>query len=598
MTTETTRIVSLVLCAICINAARADFSSDTLAFYPFADKPAGETAETGDIITNAVAAGIHNGTVKLVKKTTATGYGSLTFERFPLPYVYSDWACTNLLTSEAQSIHVKSNGLDRNGAAVLINSIAETLYDERETTDYTIELFWRFNFTGEYRTGFFYSCQSDHNIYICYGNSRDTVRLNFSTTQLNYGTQLSDGLWHHIALVYDHETKLISIIGDYDRVTKYSFNEASGAATARYFILGSNQTSATTDVSTSMTEDIELACLRVTKRKLAPKDFMVAYGAPMQNGNTVFHWGFDGTDGTDIGVVADRSRYGANWDAMTTQYFYAGKSKCLRDGELSKSGTSCSNAVYRVESNRSKSVLSAGETVVDGANLCAGELLATATPSSGLAQGYGFQWSTNSFLPVTGSFTIESLTQLNQENWQHKVIDVNVDISLNRWRTTLMCRSLPYAASGDWKDTWGVGAFCLRADPGSDGLTTFLLSYTYYDGNHLPRTANATPVDPQTGTTWKMTNAEFGRTYHHFAVTYDPDSLKLALYIDYELRISVNLPGPLTLDASPNWLFGVGCNNCAFDGRYDEIRLSRGVLDPSEFLRMTRPASGFLIYLR
>ena len=119
----------MAMFVLCAHAALADFSADTLAFYPFADKAVGETAETDDVIANAVSSsGTYDGTVQRIRKTAATGYGTLTFERFPYPYVYSDWSCTNLLTAEAQSIHIKSNGLERNGAAVQLNAVAEKLY--------------------------------------------------------------------------------------------------------------------------------------------------------------------------------------------------------------------------------------------------------------------------------------------------------------------------------------------------------------------------------------------------------------------------------------------------------------------------------------
>jgi hypothetical protein len=234
--------------------------------------------------------------------------------------------------------------------------------------------------------------------------------------------------------------------------------------------------------------------------------------------------------------------------------------------------------------DRRKSVLLSGDAVVTNVNLASGELLATAN-AAGVAKGYGFQWSTNRFLPVTGSFTVECLTRLNADNWQHKVIDVG-----QRYRTTIMCRSLANG-SGDWQDVGSYGAFCVRADPSDTGNTSFYISYTYYDGSHVPQ-----KVLKSVG--WTMTNAEFDRTYHHFAVAYDPAALKLALFIDYEERALVDLPGPLTLDASPYWQFGAGSNNGAFDGRYDEIRLSRGVLDVSEFLRMARPELGFSIIFR
>ena len=572
----------MAMFVLCAHAALADFSSDTLAFYPFADKAVGETAETDDVITNAVSSsGTYDGTVQRISKAAATGYGTLTFERFPYPYVYSDWSCTNLLTAEAQSIHIKSNGLAQNGAAVLLNALAGKLYDDRNDKDYTIELFWRDNTKGQYGAAFCYSGLADHNIYTGYNDANGNmwIRLNFSGTYLNYGASLYDGLWHHLAVIYDHSTKKITMVGDYSLVSSTQFDESTGTAASRYFKLGLNN-------SNSAKDDVEFSCLRVTQRKLETSEFMVAYDAPVGNGNTVFHWGFDGANGSNIGTIADRSESGVDWDVMNTQYYFAHGAHSVRAGEIFAPGATadCTNPVYRVEVGRRNSVLMSGETVVAKTNLASGELLATANPA-GVAKGYGFQWSTNRFLPVTGSFTVECLTRLNAENWQHKVIDVG-----ERYRTTIMSRSLANG-SGDWANVWGYGAFCVRADPNNTGNTKFYLTYTYYDGSHVPQ-----KVLESVG--WTMTNAEFDRTYHHFAVAYDPVALKLALFIDYEERASIDLPGPLALDASPCWQFGAGSNNGAFDGLYDEVRLSRGVLDVSEFLRMEKPELGFSIIFR
>ena len=570
----------MAMFVLCAHAALADFSADTLAFYPFADKAVGETAETDDVITNAVSSsGTYDGTVQRISRTSGTGYGTLTFERFPYPYVYSDWSCTNLLTSEAQSIHIKSNGLARNGAAVLLNALAEKLYEDIDNKDYTIELFWRDNVTWETETAFSYSGLAVHNFIYGY-SSYNWIRLNFTSTYLDYGASICDGLWHHLAVIYDHTTKKISMVGDYSLVSGTPFDESTGTAASRYFNLGS-------DNANNAKEDVEFSCLRVTQRKLDPSEFMVAYDAPAGNGNTVFHWGFDGANGSNIGAIADRSESGVDWSVMNTQYFFAHGSRSVRAGAAFLGGgtvADCTNPVCRVEMDRRKSVLLSGDAVVTNVNLASGELLATAN-AAGVAKGYGFQWSTNRFLPVTGSFTVECLTRLNADNWQHKVIDVGP-----RFRTTIMSRSLANG-SGDWADVREYGAFCVRADPGDTGNTKFYLTYTYYDGSHVPQ-----KVLKSVG--WTMTNTEFDRTYHHFAVAYDPAALKLALFIDYEERASVDLPGPLTLDASPYWQFGAGSNNGAFDGRYDEIRLSRGVLDVSEFLRMARPELGFSIIFR
>lgn len=86
----------------------AAFDAETVAFYPFTDKDVGVRAATGDSLTNAVSE-LYPAKVKLFGSNPTQHPGSLTFEAFPFPYVYSDSTRTNLLTSEAQAIHVQSS---------------------------------------------------------------------------------------------------------------------------------------------------------------------------------------------------------------------------------------------------------------------------------------------------------------------------------------------------------------------------------------------------------------------------------------------------------------------------------------------------------
>lgn len=76
--------------------------------------------------------------------------------------------------------------------------------------------------------------------------------------------------------------------------------------------------------------------------------------------------------------------------------------------------------------------------------------------------------------------------------------------------------------------------------------------------------------------------------WHHYAVVYDEENLKISLYVDREKVIDETLPAKLLYKYEGNlcyYSFGAGGNNQPFDGWMDEIRLSEGVLGPDDFLR-------------
>jgi len=165
-----------------------------------------------------------------------------------------------------------------------------------------------------------------------------------------------------------------------------------------------------------------------------------------------------------------------------------------------------------------------------------------------------------------------------------------------RWRTPIFGRTLPYASEGDWASTWEYGAFTLRADPASNGKTTFSLLSTYYDSDHAVKKSNW--ALEKGGAVYQMTNADFGAKYHHFAVSYDPSTHQIRAYVDYVKMLEKTLPGDLAFDRSETWKFGADFNSNAFDGWYDEIRLTRKILEPSEFLVQRRPLSGAAVVIR
>ena len=97
--------------------------------------------------------------------------------------------------------------------------------------------------------------------------------------------------------------------------------------------------------------------------------------------------------------------------------------------------------------------------------------------------------------------------------------------------------------------------------------------------------------------------------WHHVALTYSEADTRLRLYVDYKpatMRNGIinavlddcNIRYPLDQPEDATfWYFGNGLNSGAFDGLIDEIRFTRKVLQPSQFLRL-RNALGSVLLVR
>ena len=83
----------------------------------------------------------------------------------------------------------------------------------------------------------------------------------------------------------------------------------------------------------------------------------------------------------------------------------------------------------------------------------------------------------------------------------------------------------------------------------------------------------------------------FDDKWHHVALTLAQDGVQTtaSLYKDYEATPSWTrtVPGSLCYGTgyAPVWVGASSSTTAFFNGQIDDLRLSRGILDPSEFLR-------------
>jgi hypothetical protein len=80
--------------------------------------------------------------------------------------------------------------------------------------------------------------------------------------------------------------------------------------------------------------------------------------------------------------------------------------------------------------------------------------------------------------------------------------------------------------------------------------------------------------------------------WRHAAFVYDATAKTLSCYIDYYQVKTIALPGEMKWDAGALYIGG-GPTRSSFGGKIDEVRLTKGALRPSQFLRVRRdPAAG------
>ena len=77
--------------------------------------------------------------------------------------------------------------------------------------------------------------------------------------------------------------------------------------------------------------------------------------------------------------------------------------------------------------------------------------------------------------------------------------------------------------------------------------------------------------------------------WYHIAVTADSVNKKSKLYVNYTLVSTQNLYGEVDCAPTDDAYLGAYTGNGGFDGWIDELRISNGVLEPSQFLRVCSP---------
>ena len=604
-------------------------SPETIAFYPLDDQQAGTEAANGDTVKNAVD-GKATGTIRQFYYLDSYKGHARFSDDIPGQYIYSDWMATNLLSSTVQSLHFQTNmeayvkygdnnknSWTRTGGALLVREAAEQLADWGG--DYTIEFFWK------EREGFgngtvnipFRVKGTTHTLYLNYSSGLRMDQVS-GKGSASYPASLIDNQWHHVAIIYDSAKNKVGFMGDYTTAySNFDIDENPHVEGDAYGVsLGGsngnvlNLTGGNLTHSDNSTKDFFIAAPRFSKGKLTAEQMMVALPLPIEKTETAFHWSLDGTVGETATATSNRVVVGDTTSIRTTDWFWA-NSKIPSGFSLSRYylmgvavTTDAKQPVYDVDANRAKACLATNGVIFVKGNYGDVRLENTAVDSGTyMATGPGLSCNPYAQLVVTGDFTVEGFFKLDKDMWLENIDAIMKKHSQSRYRMPIFGllpdeAKLPADMGTSEKNSIkNNGLFHLRATHGAERITDFTLLYTYVDAEGAYKDGTLTLKEVGKTAAFKLPEDALSDKWHHFAVTYDSATCKLTVFIDDHEMQPATVPNGLLFPYSGQWRFGNGFNSCAFPGWMDELRLTRRVLEPAEFLKM-KTGGGLLLLVK
>lgn len=577
-----------------------------LAFYDFRDGAAGESAVGTPLVNRVDPAAFPGDRAVLGAKG-----GELVFSSDrPCRYVYANAAADEPLAVDPQSLAFGSGDTPRDGigARVLFDGIGSCL---ATNADYTIEFFWKDDravdpgcmimsvTTGDepagppcktYGLGFY--IQEAKNYALCRAKgwgSWDSTPSRDYYNGTDAKTSLCDGYWHHVALVHDSKTHLMTTHFDYSKSgtdRKWAITNGSPASASLPLLLGGDGTEPGT---MSRSFHGKIACLRVSRACLARGEFLQASDSPegpfpRRLPETVFHWRFEGVPtnaafgaGAVVSEAAAENAGLAERFAGTSYYlnreYYLG----LVNGDGLASGTAYTRLPEATASVAGGQVLAAGTSL--GANLRSVFLrpYVSGTGVNDLGKNYGFSTGPELRQPddpslrVRGDFTMECFARLDPQLWE---ASQQLTPDGRGPRTTVAIMSL--AGDGlSQSTTWA-----LLADPRWKTLSLV------FGTNAVSGAEHSVLVQPTMPSLASFTSdPDWLGGWHHYAVTYSESARTFRVYVDRRLFFETQHGGELAYGQTTQYCrVGCGGNASAWTGWLDEVRLVRRTLAPADFL--------------
>lgn len=540
--------------------------SDTFAFYSFREG-AGKVGESADgaMIVNDANMNAHPGTV-----TAKTADGGLIVydDDAPAAYVFDGY------TPGATACFTNPMSLDYNrGTTYTGTTLFENIGTElSKSEDSTVEFFWKMHETMD--------CANYWDSVVCNGgatnsageaiamtlwipsgntgSSAQNVRLSKYRTPAthyiytSYPEAIQDGKWHHIAVTYSSSLARYELFCDYVSAGTVPGLYRSPLGTSEPLKLGWDYYSG------------KFSCLRASKKALKPEEMLHVSTQPTIT-KSIFHYrlqelsaGDDFSEGVH-NCVTPYSTYIPN-------VYYTLNEVHNGSGIISSEYYPRQNA--KTWWTQVKDF--AGATPV--ANTGSAYFQTTPKASSSVIFANGPQIRGSSSDTQTGSMTMEMFARFDYDGFLARIGNVFDEV---RDRVALMSHERNSTAA-----TWKLYMQNVKS------TAQLQLGIMYKDGTF----ANFS---------YTIGSAVRNR-WHHYAVTYDKENLKIALWVDRVKVIDQALDQELNMQSATSstcyYEFGGGGNNQPFDGWLDEIRLSKGALSVDEFLRPDGARGTTLMY--
>ena len=569
------RIALAGFAAVAWTAAEAD---DVAAFYLFNERAPGESA-VGVPITNAVDATTHAGSA-----TVADG-GAIVYDAdVPGQYLFSGFGESAVqVGAHPRSLKISGSSYVAGKSGNISFADISDVLSESKDSEYTIEYFIKIDpgITNlSYQTLFSFDSGFQMDGATSNGdvlaNEMNLLYCTAKPSQFRFGSgsggaaayfgianfsQVETPRWQHMAFVHSNKTWWVHLNYYTGKIgNKPCAYNGQIAGTPLRFGRDNFQG--------------KIACLRITKKALPISQFLYASDYPNYFPDTVFHWLLNGESGTAAGVISNNAprgvevigSSGTNQVSDIISRLKVGStaiSAMTGDGQASAS----TNNVWPVYAPyRNAKAVVAGESVLGESSSSAYlEIRHRDSPSDTFGSGPDLRIDSNKYVPYTGSFTMKCLAKFDAVAWTNEVI--NAGIAGGRLRTSMF----GYAV----------------------GTTNYRWMYQYYQNTKTlritcnVRTNNAATKDIPWDGNSGVVNIEDGR-WHHYAVTFDIDKQEFIGYLDYVPVVTNRPPEGTSYYRSEtarhyvgNWLSGH-----PYPGWFDQVRVTRRVLQPSQFIRL------------
>ena len=614
------RKLAVIAAWVLAMASRAAFAAE-VAFYPFAEGNDGDNA-VGVALHNAVNASTLSGSA-----VHNSGDTDATFlDDIPGRYLYTNnvWKAdaiysTNVFRSIQTSWETNWNAQITSATSIEFDDLGARL---AALDSWTVEFFFKLDVLKKTNQGAYASYQynvrfgEDERIYASLQNQPDSegrgysVRAFFASTagnasiaRLTSGDGVVPGMWHHMAVTYNGETRMLKAIIDYTHFGNERECTGDKATTFEAFSLGNGITAA------------RFAALRVTDRVLSTGELLHASDIPPDDESleTSFHWTFESNAvGEPLGTVYNkapwRTRYGA---PVTNQYAYAVDGQVFRSsGDGLVTPTTFEYTAPPVGTLTMDGFASnVTDRIRDGLLLPDGKIR-TNTNCAFLVAGPWPEDDSNQYFGKGPSFKMSDADLLTASDF---TAEMYWRPDIDGWRAVLSANPRPRASlfgvTGRFQKGLvpSVYSFFFAWDLYLDMKTTnFVFQATTgpVDGVYQIYTSYDIPA-MKTAYLAKCNDAHL----HHYAVVYrvaDADNGNTPtarLFIDHEECAAVALPTPIVdfISSFATKAFAVGndLNDNPMQGWFDEVRYTTRALQPSEFLVLQhRPVVGLSVKLQ